>query len=50
MGLAPWEAQEWERSFQTQTVADMDMTFEAFVEPYAKNVRPRLKENTRLTK
>ena len=26
------EAQEWERSFQMQTAADMDMTFEAFVE------------------
>ena len=26
------EAQEWERTFQMQTSADMDMTFEAFVE------------------
>ena len=44
------EAQEWERSFQMQTSADMDMTFEAFVELYTKDVRPRLKENTWLTK
>ncbi len=44
------EAQEWERSFQMQTAADMDMTFEAFVELYTKDVRPRLKENTWLTK
>lgn len=44
------EAQDWERSFQMQTTADMDMTFEAFVELYTKDVRPRLKENTWLTK
>ena len=44
------EAQDWERSFQMQTAADMDMTFEAFVELYTKDVRPRLKENTWLTK
>ena len=44
------EAQEWERSFQMQTSADMDMTFEAFVELYTKDVKPRLKENTWLTK
>ena len=44
------EAQDWERSFQMQTAADMDMTFEAFVELYTKAVRPRLKENTWLTK
>ena len=44
------EAQDWERSFQMQTSADMDMTFEAFVELYTKDVKPRLKENTWLTK
>ena len=44
------EAQEWERSFQMQTSGDLDMTFEAFVELYTKDVRPRLKENTWLTK
>ena len=44
------EAQDWERSFQMQTAADMDMTFEAFTELYTKDVKPRLKENTWLTK
>ena len=44
------EAQDWERSFQMQTAADMDMTFEAFVELYTKDVKPWLKENTWLTK
>ncbi len=33
-----------------QTAADLDMTFEAFVELYTKDVKPRLKENTWLTK
>ena len=33
------EAQDWERSFQMQTAADMDMTFEAFVELYTKDVK-----------
>lgn len=27
------EAQEWERKFQLQNAADLDMTFEAFTEP-----------------
>ena len=44
------EAQEWERSFQMQTSGDLDMTFEAFTELYTKDVKPRLKENTWLTK
>ena len=44
------EAQEWERSFQLQTSADLDMSFEAFVELYTKDVKPRLKENTWQTK
>lgn len=44
------EAQEWERNFQQQTSADMDMTFEAFVELYTKDIKSRLKENTWLTK
>ena len=42
--------QEWERSFQMQTSGDLDMTFEAFTELYTKDVKPRLKENTWLTK
>ena len=44
------EAQEWERTFQLQNAADMDMSFEAFTELYEKDIRPRLKENTWLTK
>ena len=44
------EAQEWERTFQQQNAADMDMSFEAFTQLYEKDIRPRLKENTWLTK
>ena len=44
------EALEWERRFQLQSTSNMDMSFEAFVELYYKDIRPRLKENTFLTK
>ena len=44
------DAQDWERTFQLQNAADMDMYFEAFTELYEKDMRPRLKENTWLTK
>lgn len=44
------EAQEWERVFLQQSHADMDMTFEAFIELYSRDIRPRLKENTWQTK
>ena len=44
------EAQEWERTFQQQTTADMDMCFEAFVELYSKDIKSRLKESTWQTK
>ena len=44
------EAQEWERNFQLQTDGDPDMTFEAFLELYEHDMRPRLKENTWLSK
>lgn len=44
------EAQEWERTFQQQNAADLNMTFEAFFELYEKDIRPRLKENTWLNK
>lgn len=44
------EAQEWERVFQQQSAADMDMNFATFVELYIKDMKPRLKENTWLTK
>ena len=40
------EAQEWERTFQLQNAANMDMSFKAFTELYEKDIRPRLKENT----
>lgn len=44
------EAQEWERQFQLQKKADIDMTLESFCKLYEKDVRPRLKLNTWLTK
>lgn len=44
------EAQEWERVFHQKTAADMDMNFATFVELYERDIRPRLKENTWLTK
>ena len=44
------DAQEWERSFQMQTSSDMDMTFAAFAQLYEQDMRPRLKENSWLTK
>ena len=44
------EAQEWERVFQQQSAADMDMNFAAFVELYINDMKPRVKENTWLTK
>ena len=44
------EALEWEAQFKLQKTADIDMTLEAFYELYEQDVRPRLKENTWLTK
>ncbi|NLO84897.1 MAG: site-specific integrase [Clostridiales bacterium] len=44
------KALEWEREFLQQKRADVDMTFESFAELYEKDIRPRLKENTWLTK
>lgn len=44
------EAQEWEQKFHQQNNADMNMTFAAFVEIYTADLKPRLKENTWLTK
>lgn len=44
------EAQEWERTFQMKEAGDLDMTFEAFMELYERDMRPRLKENTWLSK
>ena len=44
------EALEWEAQFKLQKTADIDMTLETFYELYEQDVRPRLKENTWLTK
>ena len=44
------EALEWEREFQNQLSADLDMTFESFVEIYNKAIQTRLKESTWQTK
>ena len=44
------EALEWEAQFKLQKTADIDMTLEAFYELYEQDVRPRLKENTWMTK
>ncbi len=44
------EAQEWEREFLLQDSANPEMTVNSFVELYRKDVSPKLKENTWLTK
>lgn len=44
------EAQEWERAFLTEKKADVTMPFKTFTELYEKDVRPKLKKNTWLTK
>ena len=37
------EAQAWEREFLMQKQADINMSFESFVELYEKDVKPKLK-------
>lgn len=44
------EALDWEQEFLRQKRADVDMIFESFVTLYEKDIKPRLKENTWLTK
>jgi len=44
------EALDWEREFRQQQCADLDMTFEAFVEIYTKDMKSRLKNYTWQTK
>lgn len=44
------EATEWERHFRMKEAADLDMTFEEFVQAYTRDVKPKLKHNTWLTK
>ena len=40
------EALEWEREFQQQQSADLDMTFESFIQIYKKDMEGRLKYNS----
>ena len=42
------DAQEWERTFLLKEAGDLDMTFEAFLELYERDMRPRLKENRKM--
>ena len=44
------EATEWERHFRMKEAADLDMTFGEFVEAYTRDMKPKLKRNTWLTK
>ena len=44
------EALEWEREFLMEKQADVNMTFESFVALYERNIKPKLKLNTWLTK
>lgn len=44
------EAQEWEREFLMKDRADITMTFAVYSELYERDIKPRLKENTWLTK
>jgi len=44
------EALEWEREFLNQLSADLDMTFESFVEIYKNDMQSRLKQITWRTK
>lgn len=44
------DALAWERDFLQQKQADINMTFESFAQLYEKDVKPKLKLNTWLTK
>ena len=44
------EALEWEREFLMKKQADVNMTFESFVALYERDIKPKLKLNTWLTK
>ena len=44
------EAQAWEREFLMEKQADVNMTFESFVALYEKDIKPKLKLNTWMTK
>ena len=44
------EAQAWEREFLMEKQADINMSFESFVGLYEKDVKPKIKLNTWITK
>lgn len=44
------EAQIWEREQLNKATADLDMTFDSFVEQYTADMQTRIKENTWATK
>lgn len=44
------EAIEWETHFVLEKASTMDMTFEDFTRVYEADVKPKLKENTWMTK
>ena len=44
------EATEWEYHFRMKEAADLDMTFGEFVQAYTRDMKPKLKHNTWLTK
>ena len=44
------DALAWEREFLMQKQADINMTFESFVALYERDIKPKLKLNTWLTK
>ena len=44
------EALEWERQFLQQQTADLDMSFESFIEIYKKDMKNRIREHTWQTK
>ena len=44
------DALAWEAQFKLQKRADIDMTLESFYELYKEDIKPRLKENTWITK
>lgn len=44
------EAAAWEAQFRLKKRADVDMTLNSFFELYSQDIKPRLKENTWMTK
>ncbi len=44
------EAEEWLRNFLVSQQADLNMSFESFLELYYEDIKPRIRENTLRTK